>query len=31
MVVGAGAAVSLAAIGIYVAYIAKLWHRAMET
>ncbi len=31
MIVGGVFAVSLAAIGLYVAYIAKLWRRAMET
>ena len=30
MVVGGLVAVSLAAIGIYMAYIARLWRRAME-
>ncbi len=30
MVAGGMVAVTLAAIGIYIAYIARLWHRALE-
>lgn len=31
MVVGAVVALSLAALGVYVAYVARLWHHALET
>jgi hypothetical protein len=31
IVTGAIVAVSLAAFGVYVAYVARLWHHALET